>query len=96
MPGKEPRYPINTRLGGAQNRNGRSGGEKSSAPTGIRAPDRPVRSLVAKTDCTTLAPLDEIDVCGLDSSGSGQGQVMDRCKRGKVPSLPLTGWEFLG
>jgi len=62
MPGKELRYQLNTRLGGAQNRNGRSGGEKSFALTGNRVPDRSVRSLVA-IPTALLAALDEIDVC---------------------------------
>lgn len=88
MPGKEFRYPLNTRLDGAQNRNGRSGGEKSFAPTGNRVPHHSVCSLVA-IPTALLGALDEIDVCGLDSSGSGQGQVLDCCKRSKKPSLPF-------
>jgi hypothetical protein len=40
---KEPRYPLNRRPGGPQSLSGRSGGVK----TGIRAPNRPVRSLVS-------------------------------------------------
>jgi hypothetical protein len=33
--------------------------------------------------------------CGLDSSGSGEGQVMASCKCGNGPSGSIKGGEFL-
>jgi hypothetical protein len=44
-PGKEPRYPVNGRLGGPRSTFWRK--EKYLAPNGIRTPDRPAGSLVA-------------------------------------------------
>ena len=41
-PGKESRYPLYRGLGGPQGRSGRL--QKNLASTGIRSPDRPVRS----------------------------------------------------
>jgi len=47
-PEKESRCPSNRRLGGPNSRFGRLGEKKSLAPTEIRTPDRPVRSLVVR------------------------------------------------
>jgi hypothetical protein len=33
LPGKEPLYPLDRRLGGTQSRSGRSGEEKNSQPS---------------------------------------------------------------
>jgi hypothetical protein len=38
-PGKEPRYPLDRRLGGPQSRSGRFGEEKILDPTGTRTPN---------------------------------------------------------
>jgi hypothetical protein len=38
-PGKEPRYPVDRRSGGPQNRSGRRGEEKILYPTGTRNSD---------------------------------------------------------
>ena len=44
---KKPLYTLNRKLGGPQGRAGLSGDEKNTfKPVGIRAPDRPARSLV--------------------------------------------------
>jgi hypothetical protein len=43
--GKEPRYPLNKRLGGPQSRSGRFG-EEILVPARILTPARPPRSLV--------------------------------------------------
>jgi hypothetical protein len=44
--GKSPWYPLDKRLGGAQNRSGHGGEEKNSQPpAGTRTPDHPARSL---------------------------------------------------
>jgi hypothetical protein len=45
-PGKEPRYPLDRRLGGPQSRSGRRGEKKNLPLSGIepRSPDRPARS----------------------------------------------------
>jgi len=34
--------------------------------------------------------------CGLDSSGSGQGQVASCCEHGNEPSGTIKGREFIG
>jgi hypothetical protein len=57
-PWKEPRYPLDRKLGGPQSRSGHGGGEKNSQPPpGIEPqnPDRPASSLVAiSTEITRL------------------------------------------
>jgi hypothetical protein len=42
--GKSPRYPLDRRLGGPQNRSGRRGEEKIFDPTGTRMPTTPSSS----------------------------------------------------
>jgi hypothetical protein len=37
-PGKEPRYPLERKLGGPQSRSGRCGAEKNLDPSGNRTP----------------------------------------------------------
>jgi len=39
--------------------------------------------------------IDRVTVCGLDSSGSGQGPVAGSCEHGNEPSDSIKGWEFL-
>jgi hypothetical protein len=38
LPGKQPRYPLDRRLGGPQSWSGRGGEEKTSLTTGSRNP----------------------------------------------------------
>jgi hypothetical protein len=45
--GKSPRYPLERRLGGPQNRSGRRGEEKILAPTGTRNPT-PVQPVASR------------------------------------------------
>jgi hypothetical protein len=55
--GKDPRYPLDRRLGGLQSRSGRRPEEKSSASVGDRNPV--VQSVVINyTDWVTAAPTD--------------------------------------
>jgi hypothetical protein len=44
-PGKSPRYPLDRKLGGPQNRSGRRGEEKILEPTGTQNPPARSRSL---------------------------------------------------
>jgi hypothetical protein len=53
-----PRYPLDRRLGGPQNRSGRRREEKNLTPTRTRTPTHTLSSPVASyyTDCTITAP----------------------------------------
>jgi hypothetical protein len=46
-PGKEPRYPLDKRLGGLQNRSGHSGEEKNYQPRRESNPRTPIVQAVA-------------------------------------------------
>jgi hypothetical protein len=56
-PGKEPRYPLDRKLGGSQSRHGRYGEVKILNPTGTRTPNPLVVQPIASrnTDCATAA-----------------------------------------
>jgi hypothetical protein len=57
-PGKSPRYPLYSSLGGPQSRSERHGEVKIPYPTGTRTPELSVVENVASpyTDCTIPAP----------------------------------------
>jgi hypothetical protein len=47
LPGKEPRYPLDRRLGGPQSRSGHGGQEKNSQPRRESNPRTPIVQPIA-------------------------------------------------
>jgi hypothetical protein len=58
--GKSPRYPLERRLGGPQNRAGRRGEEKILDPTGTRTPTPLSIARVYHTKCEVLSKQREV------------------------------------
>jgi hypothetical protein len=58
LPGKEPRYPLDRRLGGLQNQSRRGGEEKISQP--VTGQEPPIIQPVAQHYTTELSQLHEM------------------------------------
>jgi hypothetical protein len=92
--GKSPRYPLDRRLGGAQNRSGHRGdNEIPSCPLPVLNPERPAHSLVSILTALPRFPIVHVYNKSRDSSlGIALGYGLD--DRGSRVRFPAAAGNF--
>jgi hypothetical protein len=88
-PGKEPRYPLDRRLGGLQSRSGRGGEEKNSQP--LPGLDPPIIQLVAQRYTAELSRLSLRVIVDFSMAPRNSRMQIEKLKF----SLPKFGVEWL-